>query len=48
MQLFLSYKSKEPSHEEISNEYNDEIFEKPHLSRSTNQHEWNHIYPLEI
>jgi chromosome segregation ATPase len=37
MQLFLSYKSKE---------YNDEVlYEKPPLSRSTNQHEWE-ICPL--
>lgn len=36
-----------------SGEYNDEIlYEKPNLSRSTNEHEWStyneQIYPLEI
>lgn len=42
MQLFLSYKSKE------YNDYSDEVlYEKPPLSRSTNQHEWE-ICPLEL
>ena len=42
MQLFLSYKKNEEAN-------NDEVlYEKPQLYRTTNQHEWDHIYPLEI
>ena len=42
MQLFLSYKKEE----EANNE--EVLYEKPQLYRTTNQHEWDHIYPLEI
>ena len=44
MQIYLSYLphiKNESYNDETINEYNDEIiYEKPHLSRSTNLHEW--------
>jgi hypothetical protein len=42
MSLFLRYKDDD------ANKDDEVLYEKPQLYRTTNQHEWDHIYPLEI